>query len=123
MLHAKFQNHRPSGSGERFFKVFAIYSHGGHLSYVTWTIYTNFPSAFLSLALIGQAVSEEKFEYYGHIHVYSPGAGAGNPLGTKFSHKHKYSVHLPISCKFCPSNHILTIFPIQMHGRPMLTLP
>ena len=47
MLHAKFQNHRPSGSG--------------------------------------QAVSEKKmFEHYGHIHVYSPragaGAGADNPL-------------------------------------------
>ena len=34
MLHAKFQNHRPSGSGE-----VAFYSHGGHLSQVTWTIY------------------------------------------------------------------------------------
>ena len=28
MLHARFQNHRPSGSGEEdFLKVFAIYSH------------------------------------------------------------------------------------------------
>ena len=37
MLHAKFQNHRPSGSGEEdFFKVFAIYSYGGHLGHVTW---------------------------------------------------------------------------------------
>ena len=76
------------------------------------------------MAFIGQGVLEEKmFEYYGHTHVYSPGAGADNPLGTNFFHKHKYSVHLPISCKFCPSNHILTIFPIQMHGRPILTLP
>ena len=34
MLHAKFQNHRPSGSGEEdFLKVFAIYSHGGHLNW------------------------------------------------------------------------------------------
>ena len=30
------------------------------------------------------AVSEKKmFEYYGHIHVYSPGAGADNPPGAK----------------------------------------
>ena len=64
MLHAKFQNQRPSGSGEEDFqKVFAIYSHGGHLGHVTWTIYINFRSPFLrmlqwSLALIGQAVSE-----------------------------------------------------------------
>ena len=62
------------------------------------------------------------FVYYGHVHVYSPGARADNPLRTKFFHKHKYSVYLPISCKFCPSNHILTNFPIQMHGRPKLTL-
>ena len=40
LLHAKFQNHRPSGSGEgRFSKVFAIYSHGGHLGHVTLSIY------------------------------------------------------------------------------------
>ena len=48
MLHAKFQNHRPSGSGEEdFLKGFAIYSPGGHLGHVTWTIYTNFRSPFL----------------------------------------------------------------------------
>ena len=35
---------------EDFQKFFAIYSHGGHLGHMTWTI----------LALIGQAVSEEK---------------------------------------------------------------
>ena len=49
MLHAKFQNHRPSGSGEDFKKVFAIYCHGGHLGHVTWTIYTNFRSPFLRM--------------------------------------------------------------------------
>ena len=52
----------------RFLKVFAIYSHGGHLGYVTWTIYTNFRSPFLSTlhALVGPAVSEEKtFEHCG----------------------------------------------------------
>ena len=36
---------------------------------------------------------------------------------------HKNSAHLPINCKFCPSNDILTIFSIQMHGRSKLTLP
>ena len=30
----------------------------------------------------------------------------------------KNSVHLPINCKFCPSNDILAIFSIQMYGRP-----
>ena len=47
MLHAKFQDHRTSGSaGEDFFKVFTIYGHGGHLGHVTWTIYINFCSPF-----------------------------------------------------------------------------
>ena len=30
----------------RFFKVFAIYGHGGHLGHVTWTKYINFVSRF-----------------------------------------------------------------------------
>ena len=44
ILHAKFQDHRPLGSGEE--KVFTIYRHCGHLGHVTWTIYTNFGSPF-----------------------------------------------------------------------------
>ena len=47
MIYAKFQNHRPSGSEEEDYKKsFAIYSHGGHLGYVTLTIYINFHSHF-----------------------------------------------------------------------------
>ena len=46
MLHAKFQDHRTSGSGEDFFKVFTIYGHGGHLGHVTWTVYITFRSPF-----------------------------------------------------------------------------
>ena len=45
--------------------VFAIYSQGGHLGHVTWSIYANFfpppknaPQTVLTL--IGQAVSEKK---------------------------------------------------------------
>ena len=42
MQHAKFQDHRTSGSGEEtFIKVFTINGHGGHLGHVTWTIYIN----------------------------------------------------------------------------------
>ena len=40
ILHAKFQNHRPFGSGEE---------DGGHLGHVTLTIYTNFHSLFLRM--------------------------------------------------------------------------
>ena len=47
MIHAKFHDHRTSGSGEEFFKVFTIFGHGGHLGHVTWTIYIDFLSPFL----------------------------------------------------------------------------
>ena len=63
------------------------------------------------------------FEYYGHTHVYSPGAGADNPLDPKYFHKHEYSVHLLITSKFLPLIDIFLFFPIRMHGRPKLTLP
>ena len=47
MLHAKFQDHRTSDSGdEDFFTDFTINGHGGHLGHVTWTIYINFLSPF-----------------------------------------------------------------------------
>ena len=50
MLHAKFENHRPSGPEEEdFLKFFAIYSHGGRLGHVILTIYTNFHSLFLRM--------------------------------------------------------------------------
>ena len=51
MLHAKFQNHRLSGSEEDdfYFYFFAIYSHGGHLGHVTLTIYINFHFLFLRM--------------------------------------------------------------------------
>ena len=35
MIHAKFQDHRTSGSGEDFLRFFTIYGHGGHLGHVT----------------------------------------------------------------------------------------
>ena len=85
MLQAKFQDYRTFGSGEEsFLKVFNIYRHGGHLGHVTWTIYINFLSFFprrlhMNLAMIDPTVSEKMFENNGHVHVYSPGAGADAP--------------------------------------------
>ena len=77
-----------------------------------------------NLAMTGQVVSEQKiFEYYGDVHVYCPGVGEDQPLVSNFFQNHKSSVHLAISFKYFSSNDILTIFPIQMHGPPMLTLP
>ena len=49
MLHAKFQNHRPSRSGEEDLKVCANYSHGGHLGHVTLSIFINFHCPFLTM--------------------------------------------------------------------------
>ena len=65
----------------------------------------------------------EEFEYYGNINVYYPGVGAHERLGSNFFQNHQYSVLFPISCKTFTLNYILTVFPIQMPGRPMLTLP
>ena len=39
MLHAKFQDHRTSGSGEEGFQRFLQYmGHGHHLGHVIWTL-------------------------------------------------------------------------------------
>ena len=51
MLHTKFQGHRSIASGEEdFFKVFAIYGHGGHVGHATQLICINYhsfsPSSF-----------------------------------------------------------------------------
>ena len=43
MLHTKFRENRPTGSGEEDFRrVFTIYGHGGHLGHVTGIMLTNF---------------------------------------------------------------------------------
>ena len=45
MLHIKFHDNRPTGSGEEdFWRVFTLYWHGGHLGHVTCTLRTNFRS-------------------------------------------------------------------------------
>ena len=47
MLHTKFRENQPAGSGEEdFLRDFTIYGCGGHLGHVTWTIYINFRSPF-----------------------------------------------------------------------------
>ena len=43
MLHTKFRENRPAGSGEEeFLRVFTIYERGGHLGHVTRIMLTNF---------------------------------------------------------------------------------
>ena len=63
------------------------------------------------------------FEYFGHILVYSPGPGAANPQGQNIF----ININLLSICSFLasflPFNDIFLFLPIQMHGRPKLTLP
>ena len=43
MLHTKFRENRPAGSGEEEFgRVFTIYGRGSHLGHVTRIMLTNF---------------------------------------------------------------------------------
>ena len=46
MIHAKFQDHRTSGSGEDDFKGFYYICALRSLIHVTWTIHINFGSPF-----------------------------------------------------------------------------
>ena len=47
MLHIKFRENRPAGSGEEDFLIFfSIYGHGGHLGHVTQMPRTNFRSPY-----------------------------------------------------------------------------
>ena len=42
MLHTKFRENRPAGSGKDFCRVFTIYGRGGHLGHVTRIMLINF---------------------------------------------------------------------------------
>ena len=63
------------------------------------------------------------FEYYENIHVYSSEAGSDYPPGSIFF---CININILSICSFPASfaafNYILTIFPIQMHWRPKLTM-
>ena len=45
MLHTKFRENRPAGSGD-FLCVFTIYGHGGHLGHVTQMLQTKYRSPY-----------------------------------------------------------------------------
>ena len=46
MLHTKFRENRPAGSGEDFLRVFTIYGRGGHLGHVTQMRRTKYRSPY-----------------------------------------------------------------------------
>ena len=46
MVHTKFRENRPAGSGEDFRRVLTIYGCGGHLGHVTQMPRTKFRSPY-----------------------------------------------------------------------------
>ena len=59
-----------------------------------------------------------------NIMVFNPSAGADESLGPfSFFRIIKILSICQFRAGFFPSNDILTVFPIQMHGQPMLSLP
>ena len=109
MLHAKFQDHRPFGSGEADF-----------LRCLQWEWLPSWSCGKIqSMVPLPMGFPHENI---GHIHVYSPGAGTDNPPGSNFVQNHKTSVNLVVCCNFLPLNEFVTVSPIQMHRRPNLTV-
>ena len=87
MLHTKFRENRPAGSGEEdFLRVFTTYGHGGHLGHVTSIIFISlYMKAFLqNLVLIGTIVSEKiQFEV---LYVHDLGPRSRNDRDLRYSH-------------------------------------
>ena len=110
-------------------KDFTIYGRGGHLGYVTWINYIHIGSPFPSMLPIEfgfdcpSSFRKRIFEYDGNIHVYCPGLGADQPLGSSFFffffffQNYMSSVNLHISCKlFFPFKWHFIIFPVKCMG-------
>ena len=98
------QVHWPFGSGEDFKRGLTIYGPDGYLGHVI-QIPQNFfvpPDSWMF------HLEKLTFENNGHIHVYSPCAGADNPLGSEVLYKHRLCFILAIF----PFNGFLTVTPI-----------
>ena len=63
------------------------------------------------------------FENNGYVHVYSPGAGADNPLGSNFFINSIIQTKQSIAASFPPLNDFVTVFAVQTYRLPNLTLP
>ena len=103
MLHTKFRENRPAGSGEDFLSVFTIYGHGGHLGHVTSIISSDFYiSLYLkdfiqNLVQNGPVVSEKiRLEF---LYVHDLGPRSSNDLDLQYSHTFMKS----ISCLYLPT--------------------
>ena len=100
MVHVKFQNHRPSDSGEEHFKGYSINTHGGHLGHVTWTIYIDFRFLFLRMLHMKfgfdwpAVLEEDTFEH------------CGQQLQRRRTTEHGQTISLP--CKPNGSGELIT---------------
>ena len=77
MLHTKFRENRPAGSGEDFYRVFTIYGHGGHHGHVTSITSPDFhflvPETFIkNLVQIGKVASEKIWFEFLYVHNLGP---------------------------------------------------
>ena len=103
MLHTKFRENRPAGSGEEdFLRVFTIYGHGGHLDHVTSIFHQIFISLYLkafikNLVQNGPVVCEKiRFKF---LYVHDLGPRSSNNLDLQYSHTFMKS----ISCLYLPT--------------------
>ena len=100
-----------------------------HLGHVTWFLYHHIGSPLIQMLPIKfdfdwpNDFREEDPLNIMVIYMYNvTGQGQTHNWGPNSFQNLKSPVHLPISFKFCPSNPIFKIFPIQMHRLPLLTL-
>ena len=103
MLHTKFRENRPAGSGEEdFLRVFTIYGRGGHLGHVTRIMLINFhflvPESFhTKFGSEWPSVFEKiRFEF---LYVHDLGPRSSNDLDLQYSHNFMKS----ISCLYLPT--------------------
>ena len=96
MLHTKFRENRPAGSGEEDFRrVFTIYRCGGHLGHVTSIMSLDFhflvpESLHTKWVQIGTVVSEKiRFEF---SYVRNLWPRSNNDLDLQYSHTFIYSI-------------------------------
>ena len=102
MLHTKFHENRPAGSGEEdFLRVFTIYGHGGHLGHVTRIMLIDFhfllPESFHTKFGLEWPSSSEKIRFE-FLYVHDLGPRSINDLDLQYSHTFMKSIsclHLP----------------------------
>ena len=104
MLHTKFHENQPTGSGEEDFWRFLPYmGHGGHLGHVTRIMLTNFHflgdlKAFIQNFVQNGPVVSEKI-WFEFLYVHNLGPRSRNDLDLKYSHTFMKS----ISCPYLPT--------------------